>query len=525
MLKRGFSGFMLLILLSGLVFGPAKAASVPATSGPNIIVIMTDDQDLTMGSLNYMPKLRQYITEQGTTFANFFTPQSLCCPSRVTFLRGQYPHNHQVYTNLPPLGGFEKAYTLGLEQDTLATALHTAGYRTALIGKYLNGYPLSTNQTYIPAGWDVWFSPTTEGAYGSYNYMVNDNGTLVTYGSTRTDYITDVLRNEALDFIGHTSSPSSEQPFFLLLTFYAPHSPANPAQRHVNLFPNAQVPRTVGFNEGDMSDKPTFMQTRPNLIEAEIADLDLQYRRRVQSLQAVDEAIEALVLQLAANNQLDNTYIFFLSDNGYHLGQHRLPAGKASPYEEDIHVPLIVRGPGVRIGAERAELASMIDLAPTLTEIGHATTGYLCDGQSLLPLMTTPAIPSNWRKAIHIEYYHDAVQRQPDRVASWEPLEPMDLWDQAVTPQVLAYTALRTERYSFVDRPGLEDELYDLAHDPEQVRNRWRDAPATMKTQLASYLAALQTCSGVSCRMLAAQTPPVYDVPPWSYYLPLLQAR
>lgn len=516
---------MLLGLLTGLAFGPAEAASSSATLHPNIVVIMTDDQDLTMGSLDYMPRLRHYLTERGTTFENFFTPQSLCCPSRVTFLRGQYPHNHQVYTNLPPLGGFEKAYTLGLEQDTLATALHNAGYRTGLIGKYLNGYPLSTNQTYIPPGWDAWFSPTTEGAYGSYNYTVNENGTLVNYGSSQTDYITDVLRNKALDFLGRSSPPSSEQPFFLLLTFYAPHSPANPAQRHINLFPNAQVPRSASFNEGDMSDKPAFMQARPSLNETQIAELDLQYRRRVQALQAVDEAIEALVLQLAANNQLENTYIFFLSDNGYHLGQHRLPTGKGTPYEEDIHVPLIVRGPDVRAGVARAELASMIDLTPTLAEIGHATTGYPCDGQSLLPLLTTSATPLNWRKAIYIEYYHDLAQHQPARAASWEPLEPMDFWDQAAAPQALAYTALRTARYSFIHRPGTESELYDLAHDPEQARNRWHDATATMKTQLVSYLAALQTCSGASCQMLAALTPPVYDVPPWSSYLPLLQVR
>ena len=510
------------ILLMTLLVSPVLAkggsgtrdANVPP---PNIVVIMTDDQDLTMDSLAYMPRLNRLLAAQGMSFERFYVPQALCCPSRVTFLRGQYPHNHQVYTNLPPLGSFEKAYSLGLENATIATALHDAGYRTALLGKYLNGYPLSDYPTYIPPGWDRWFSPTTSSTYGSYSYTVNDNGTLVSYGSSRADYITDVLAGKALDFITSAAEEDNRAPFFLYLTFYAPHSPANPAQRHATLFPNAQVPRTVSFNEGDISDKPSFMQIRPSLTVTETREMDTLYRNRLRSLQAVDEAIEALVNRLQQNGQLDNTYLFFLSDNGFHLGQHRLPAGKGSPYEEDVHLPLLVRGPGVAAGVTRAELASMIDLAPTLADLAGTQLSYDPDGRSLASLLHTTAPPAQWRQTLLIEAYTDPVLAMPTRPASWESFDPMDL----LVPQ-FAYTALHTGSYIYIERAGTSRELYNLLTDPEQVYNRWNDAPAAMRSQLTAYLGALRTCVAGTCRSADLPAPPAYQVAPSRRYLPAL---
>jgi arylsulfatase A-like enzyme len=522
--------FLLVLMLAPMPAAqPASFVAPPARSEvllpPNIVVVLTDDQDLTMGSLAYMPRLRQHLVEQGMSFANFFATQTLCCPSRVNFLRGQYTHNHQVYTNLPPLGGFEKALALNLESDTLATALDNAGYTTGLIGKYLNGYPLSNQQTYIPPGWDEWFVPITNSAYGSYNYTVNDNGVLVSYGQTQADYITDVLASKALDFIRRSASQASNPPFFLFLSFYAPHSPANPARRHIDLFPDAQVPRTPGFNEGDMSDKPSWMQAYPSVTITETQQLDYQYRRRAQSLQAVDEAIEAIVQTLQSAGALDNTYIMFLSDNGYHLGQHRLPTGKGTPYEEDIHLPLVVRGPGVPAGVERNEITAMIDLAPTLVELGGGILGYPADGRSLVSLLHSTGPAANWRQSLLIEYYLDAALHVPDRPANWEPLEPMDVASHSLSQQQAAYTALRTARYIYVERGSPDQELYDLVHDPDQVLNRWREAPAAMQSQLTAFLAPLRTCAAATCQSLDALTPPAYQVPPGQVYLPLLLVR
>jgi arylsulfatase A-like enzyme len=400
--------------------------------------------------------------------------------------------------------------------------LDNAGYRTGLIGKYLNGYPLGSNQTYIPPGWDEWFVPITNSAYGSYNYTVNDNGALVSYGQTRADYITDVLAAEALGFIDRNSGQASTRPFFLFLSFYAPHSPANPAQRHANLFPDAQVPRTPGFNEGDMSDKPGWMQAYPSLTITATRQLDYQYRRRAQSLQAVDEAVEAIVQTLQTTGELDNTYILFLSDNGYHLGQHRLPTGKGTPYEEDIHLPLIVRGPGVPAGVVREEITAMIDLAPTLVELGSGALGYPMDGRSLAPLLHSTAPVAGWRQSLLIEYYRDPALRLPDRAANREPLEPMDAAFHGLGQQQAEYTALRTARYIYVERVSPDQELYDLVHDPDQVQNRWKEAPAGMQGQLAAFLAALHTCAAVTCRSLDALPPPDFQVLSERFYLPLL---
>ena len=490
-------------------------AARPNDALPNIVVIMTDDQDLTMGSLDTMPQLQQALVQQGMSFSNFYLPQSLCCPSRVSFLRGQYTHNHQVYTNLPPLGGFDKAYSLGLEQSTIATTLKQAGYRTALVGKYLNGYPLDGQVTYIPPGWDYWFSPITEDAYGSYNYLVNDNGQVVGYGSSRTDYITDVLTGKALSFLDSTAS---DEPFFLLLTYYAPHSPANPAQRHIALFPDAEVPRTPSFDEADVSDKPTFLQMRPLLTITETKSLDWQYRRRLQSLQAVDEGIGAVIDALQRSNRLDQTYLFFLSDNGYHLGQHRLPPGKGSPYEEDIHGPLVVRGPGVPAAASRDELVAMIDLAPTLAELGGGALGHIADGRSLVPLLHSLDPAPAWRQSLLIEAYLDPHAFTPTRPANWEPPDTGD-----ATMAQPSYTALHTGRYIYVEYSDNNRELYDLQYDPYEVSNRWRNASAAMRSQLADYLATLRTCEGAFCRIADLAPPPDYQIEPRRVFLPALQ--
>jgi len=295
-------------------------------------------------------------------------PLSLCCPSRVTILRGQYPHNSQVVTNALPLGGFEKAYSLNLEAATVATTLHAAGYRTVLFGKYLNGYPDTATPTYIPPGWDEWFSPAAGNPYSEYNYTLNENGTLVKYGGAAADYLTDVIYLKAVDFITRAGSTPGT-PLFMYFATYAPHAPYTPAPRHANAFPGLKAPKPPSFNEPDVSDKPAYVASRPLLTSAEITSIDTFYRKRAQALQAVDEAIEGLVNALAATNRLANTYIFFAADNGYHMGNHRLLPGKYTPYDSDLHVPLVVRGPGVPAGVVRSEIAANVDLAETFANL------------------------------------------------------------------------------------------------------------------------------------------------------------
>src|SRR6202035_1690634 len=342
------------------------------------------------------------LARQGTSFANFFVPISLCCPSRTSILTGVYAHNHRVVTNTPPEGGFERFQQLGLDRETIATALHAAGYRTALMGKYLNGYPDDDHPTYIPPGWDEWEVPADDNAYGGFDYEMNENGKLVKYGHAAGDYMTDVLSQKAQAFIRHTP-----QPYFLYLATYAPHRPATPAPRHRRLFKNYGVPRTPSWDEADVSDKPQPFRRLRHLNPDEILAIDAIYRARLQSLQAVDEMVEALIDTLRATGQLAHTYVVFTSDNGFHMGQHRLRPGKYTAYEEDIHVPFILRGPGVPARRVVQALGVSVDLAPTFAELAGATLPAARgapDGRSLVPLWSSrPPAPGAWRQAVLVE--------------------------------------------------------------------------------------------------------------------------
>ena len=480
---------------------------------PNIVMIMTDDQDLLLDSMAHMPQVDALLAKQGTTFSNFFANLPLCCPARAMVLSGQYSHNNGIMTNLWPTGGFAKAYATGFEQDTFATALQEAGYRTALLGKYLNGYPLKDAPTYIPPGWDYWWAPITDSAYASYDYQVNHNGQIEEYGSSPEDYITDVMLERAVAFISATTTLSSTQPFFLALNVYAPHSPARPAPRHSGLFPDVKAPRTPSFDEEDVSDKPPFMQAAPPLTTEQIEQMDGLYRARLQSLQAVDEAVAALVQTLEDTGQLDNTYILFLSDNGFHMGQHRMVSGKGMPYEEDIRVPLIIRGPGVRKDAVRDELASIIDLAPTFAEIGGTQMSNLVDGRSLLPLLGIRWPGATWRRSLLLEHYPAPSAEENELLSdSLEPPDPGDLQREELKQTVPDYTGLRTATYSYIQRIGTARELYDIVNDPYQLENQWQNADPQFQEELRAFLEAYQQCAGASCRAAEELPPPVYQV-------------
>jgi len=478
---------------------------IPKAGRPNILFILTDDLDAKLGTLQYMPHLQQLLVSQGLMFNDFLIDTPLCCPSRSSFLRGQYVHNHQVYTNGPPLGGFQQFDQLQHENSTLATWLQQAGYRTALFGKYLNGYPYPDNRGYIPPGWTDWLSPVKGSPYKEFNYTMNDNGKFEDHGQGQNDYMTDVLSQKADDFI--RASTSDSHPFFLYLATYAPHEPATPAPRAANLFSNLIAPRTPSFNEADVSDKPPALAADPLLNGGQIANLDQLYRDRVRSMQTVDEMLARLINTLQETGQLDNTYIIFTSDNGYHLGQHRLMSGKGTPYEEDIVVPLIVRGPNVQADAALdGYVSGNIDIAPTVADLAGVVPPSYVDGRSLVPLFSAQRPPqSDWRQGYLIEYYGAGEgEGANSSLASYNSLdqllEPPDLdrfLPVAATPD---YLALRTPQYTYVEYQGGFHELYDLKQDPYELNNIASIADSNLLAQLSGWLKALASCSSSSCR-------------------------
>jgi arylsulfatase A-like enzyme len=177
-----------------------------------------------------------------------------------------------------------------------------------------------------------------------------ENGKVVHYGGAPQDYLQDVIRGKAVDFIRRNAATPDRSPFFIWLASYSPHWPAPYAPRHANKFPGAKAPRTPTFNEPDVSGQPAWLQTHPLLTPAQIARVDAHYRDRLRSMLAVVETVDAIVATLQQTGDLANTYILFTSDNGFHQGQHRLQLGKGTGFEEDIRGPLLVRGPGVPAG-------------------------------------------------------------------------------------------------------------------------------------------------------------------------------
>ncbi len=452
---------------------PAAAEGEARAPKPNIIFVLTDDLD--SGTLQYFPNITQQLVRQGASFDRFFVTNSWCCPSRSSILRSQYVHSHGVWTNTPPEGGFDRFYALGLERSTIGTWMTQAGYRTGLMGKYLNHYPgTSAPETYVPPGWNEWDVPVRN-LYQEYGYRLNENGKLVDYGWSEADYLSDVLSRKARDFI-----TTSKQPFFLYLAPIAPHNPNNPAVRHMNAFPDAQAPRTPDFNQADVSAEPQWLRNLPMLHEDGIARVDERYRARLRSMLGVDDMVGSIVGTLQAAGKLDDTYIFFSSDNGFHLGTHRLRQGKTTPFDEAIRVPLVVRGPGIKAGSVIKDMADTVDLSPTFAALGGAATPSFAEGRSLLPVLQGQH-PETWRHNALIEF------TRPSSAAS------------ARQTPVPPYTALRTEQYTYVKYDTGETQLYDLAKDPWELHNIAATADPALLRNLDTRLEAMHTCSGTNC--------------------------
>jgi N-acetylglucosamine-6-sulfatase len=471
----------------------------PRPVHPNIIFILTDDMAAT--DLPYMPRTIKLIKNQGITFDKFFVSISLCCPSRTSILRGQYAQNTKITDNALPGGGFEKVYARGLEQSMLPVWLKQAGYRTALFGKYLNEYPGTAGQTYIPPGWDVWASPVDGYPYTEFNYTLNENGKLVKYGNTPQDYGTDVYASKALAFI--KDSISHNQTFFAYIAPYAPHHPFTPAPRHAGMYSTLSLPQPPSFNEADMRDKLKTFLWKPPLTSNQINELQNDYRLRIASLQAVDEMVGNIVDTLSAAGKLNDTYIFFSSDNGFHLGQHRLPAGKNTPYEEDILVPLLVSGPGIQPGSHVNELTGNIDIAPTIAELAGASAPSFIDGRSLIPFLFGQSVV-HWRQAYLLQRAlilpkgnGDNSDQESETFVPNGTLEPPDSSFDSVP---LEYYGLRTQQYTYLEFTKGVVQIYDLKKDPYELNNFAATADPALLEKLHSWLAKLKNCTSDSCR-------------------------
>lgn len=416
-------------------------ASPYTGSQPNIVVILTDDQ--RYDDLSSMPVTDSQIIGKGITFDNSFVSNPWCCPSRSSVLTGEYSHSTDVYRNFTPHGGFGSFK----DSSTLATWLHGAGYRTGLVGKYLNQY----TSKYVPPGWDRWFAFCCDdsnegGAY--YNYTLVEDGVKHLFGSTPPEYSTDVLGTEAVNFI--QSAPSTN-PLFLYFTPFAPHGQPIPADRDKGHFSGLQFPRLPNFNEADVSDKPAYIQALPVLSKSKITGVDNSRRAALETLLAVDNDVSQILSALQATGRLSSTLILFASDNGFSRGEHRW-THKVAPYEEDIRVPLVMRYDPITTTARHdPNLVVNIDWAPTIAALAQVPAPAV-EGVNLLPLLGPTTPPAPIRNDFLIEHLHGGT-----------------------TDNVPSYCGVRSANTKYVQYSTGEEELYDLTADPYELQNKVAD--------------------------------------------------
>jgi N-acetylglucosamine-6-sulfatase len=422
----------------------APRTYVGAPNKPSIVFILTDDQ--RWDTMDAMPIVQRELAAKGVTFVNALVEDPLCCPSRATILTGQDTHTHGVWLNAGPIGGFQHFK----DASTVATWLHAAGYRTAMVGKYLNQY----KGTYVPPGWDRWVAISDRPSY--FDYELNVDGHLKSFGSDPADLSTDVLAAQATSFIRNTRGA-----LFVTFAPWAPHIPISLPPRDRNSFANLPAWNPPAYDEPDVSDKPAWVRALPRLSAKKKAEITDLRRKTLGSLQAVDRAVGQIVKALEDTGRLHDTLIVFTSDNGYAWGEHRW-AEKVAPYEESIRVPLIVRyDPIVPKTRKDAHLVGNVDFAPTFASVaGVPAPGS--EGMDLMALLRSSTAP--WR----------------DRFL----VESMTLIG------VPSYCEVRTERYAYVVYSTSETELYDLRADAAELTNRAGD-PA-MRGTVSSLRRSLQ---------------------------------
>jgi N-acetylglucosamine-6-sulfatase len=491
------------VVLGASLAGGAAPAGAAASGKPNIVLVVTDDQRLDSFDKQVMPATKRLIADKGTVFTDTIIPTPTCCPSRASMLTGQYGHNNGVTANAPGYRALEDP------SSTLPVWLKEAGYQTAHLGKYLNGYQgaVATN-TEVAPGWDQWYTLLTPRRYYGYNLAVN--GDEERFGNKDGDQLTRVLNRSTAHVIRHFSG--NGDPFYIQLDQFAPHTESGmssgnvrckggavPDPRDDELFDDVKVPETPNFNEKDVSDKPSFIRSRDRLDSKGKQKVSKRLGCRLASLRAVDRGVKKIVSTLKKEDELENTVIMFVSDNGYFEGEHRIAVNKTFPYEEALRVPLAMRVPSRVIGgsqpAKVKQLVANIDLAPTILDLAGAEpcNGQDCrvmDGRSTVGLLKGNGGGFPHDRSVLLEY-----GRTRDK-----------------TGLLCEYSGIRNPTTSYVEYTGIasaggcdpidEGELYNLRADPFELANLFRPngGAGSLQSKMKAKLEELRDCSGIAGR-------------------------
>jgi arylsulfatase A-like enzyme len=450
------------IFIAGATARPAsmQAARAAEVRKPNIIVVVADDQSIASLRYPIMPYFRSTLAdprERWTTFSHAFDNNPLCCPARATILTGQYSHHNGVWC-------VERGPHCGEalnERHTMATWLHTAGYRTGLFGKYLNYYPFDRGY-YIPRGWDQWHAFLGSGGGTYYNYKMYENGRVTSYGVAPEDHSTVVVGTEASRFVSR-----ARQPFFAYIATSSPHQYWTAEPAHQGAYDGQAVWHSPAFNEPDVSDKPRWVRDLP---EVNPAAADRDQRSELASLLDVDSMLQQVFTAAQNRGVWGRTVVLYISDNGYSYGAHRWE-GKRCPYDECIRVPMFVRDPFGGITHTSPKLVSNVDVAPTVAQFAHVSPDMRQDGVSLVPLLKEQSVKWTQNTGLLLEYRSDGG------VPSW--------W------------GVRTPTFFYDEIATGERELYDLSRDPYERLNVARSV--SYRKVRARMHCKLRALRGLSC--------------------------
>lgn len=476
---------------------------------PNIVLLLTDDQDSYLGGTTAMPFTKSFLKYGGAQLTNFFANTPVCCPSRTTLLSGNYAHNW--HTTGSPACMHMNVTNTAYQQSMFSSYLRALGYTTGMFGKLLNPegmtpYCTGDNRQPLP-GFDSWLAMCDEEKYFDNLYTTsfrnkndsNNSSTsasmMLRTGNSSEDYLTSVIGNATLGFA--EAALQSHAPFFAYVAPHAPHVPATPAPWYRNEFSGDRAPRTPNYNYSAL-DHHYMVRSQPPITSSQEAGVDELFRNRLRTLLSVDDIMESLVRLLKEYNQLDNTYFLWTSDHGFHLGQFRLPSCKLQPYEFDIRIPFFIRGPGIPQHSRMDFVAGIVDIAPTLLSLGGGRPLPSMDGKSFAHLLFdgNPAARSNWRDKHMIEYWSLGYVERFDHLVDMPNNTYIGVRLLNSTHNYLYAEYYANENEVSYENP-LEYELFDIDADPYQFANLFGTGQHELLVrELHDFIHHQVTCKG-----------------------------